>query len=341
MRSPPITMLALLAVMAVPSFALAATEFKIATIVPEGTEWVKTMRSGAAEIEQRTGGRVKFKFYTGGVQGNDAQVRRKMRVGQLHGGVFTSGTLRLFQRDAELLGLPLLFRNYDEVRFVRERMDARLLAGLEQAGFVSFGFAGGGFAYLVSSTPIDSRASMRGLKVWIPEGDEVARRASSALGISPVTLPLTDVLTGLQTRLIDTVMGPPVGVIVMQWHTAMKYITDVPIAYVYASLLIDRRAFGRISEPDQAVVREVLERMYRGFDAQGITDDKEAFQALLDEGLQTVPVAAEEAAEWQRVIDESSRSAAREGFFDITVMEQMECYLAAYRDGTDEAHCAR
>lgn len=315
------------------------TELKIATIVPDGTGWMTSMREGSQEIDRRTDGRVRFKFYTGGVQGNDNQVRRKMRVGQLHGGVFTSGALRQFEPQAELFGLPLMFRDYAEVAYVRERMDAQLRQAVETAGFVNFGFAGGGFAYLISNTPISNRASMRGVKVWIPEGDEIARRASDALGISPVTLPLTDVLTGLQTDLIDTVMGPPVGVIVMQWHTAMKYVTDVPIAYVYATMLIDARVFGRIAEADQAVVREVMERIYRDFDRQGVADDREAFQALLDEGLELVAIDDAEAREWQAIIDAANDAAAREGVISGALLRQMQCHLEAYRTGSGDQHC--
>jgi TRAP-type C4-dicarboxylate transport system substrate-binding protein len=317
-----------------------ATEFKIATIVPEGTAWMKAMRAGSGEIEQRTGGRVKFKFYTGGVQGNDRQVLRKMRVGQLHGGVFTSGGLGAFSQDGQIYGLPMLFRNYDEVAYVRERMDPAVREAVERAGYVNFGFAGGGFAYLVSNAPIADRASMRGLKVWIPESDEIARRASQALDISSVTLPLTDVLTGLQTDLIDTVMGPPVGVIVMQWHTAMKYITDLPIAYSYAALLIDGKAFSRLSDVDQVVVREVMDAIYREFDRRGVTEDREAFQALLDEGLERVPVPETQRVDWQRLMDDANQAAAREGIVSANLLARIACHLAAFRGGAGNNDCA-
>lgn len=314
--------------------------FKIATIVPDGTDWMATMRSGSKEIEQRTEGRVKIKLYGGGIQGSDAQVRRKMRIGQLHGGVFTSGGLREFHKNAEIYGLPMLFRDYDEVAYVRERLDDRVHQMLEEAGYVNFGIAGGGFAYLVSNTAIGSRQDMRGLKVWIPEGDQVAQNASRALGIAPVTLPLTDVLTGLQTDLIDTVMGPPVGVIVMQWHTAMNYITNLPLAYAFAALIIDARAFGRISEQDQRVVREVMERIYRGFNEQGIVDDRNAYQALLDEGLQPVELTAQERAGWQELISRSNREVAEKGIYDLALLKEIECYLTAYRTGSDATHCS-
>jgi len=90
-----------------------AQTIKLATIAPEGSSWMNSMRAGAAEINERTEGRVKFKFYGGGVQGNDKQVLRKMRIGQLHGGAFTSNGLIDVQKDSQLYALPMLFSNYE------------------------------------------------------------------------------------------------------------------------------------------------------------------------------------------------------------------------------------
>ena len=155
-----------------------AQTIKLATIVPEGSGWMKSMRAGAAEIGQRTDGRVKFKFYGGGVQGNDKQVIRKMRIGQLHGGAFTSNALIEFQKDSALYAMPMLFNNLEEVQFARERMDDKLRELLEQAGYVNFGFAGGGFAHIMSIRPIANLDDLRGLKIWVPDGDRISYEAS-------------------------------------------------------------------------------------------------------------------------------------------------------------------
>ena len=316
--------------------ATAQVTLKIATIVPDGTDWMATLRATTDEIERRTEGRVNFKIYGGGVQGNDAQVRRKMRVGQLHGGVFTSGGLRAFLPEAEIYALPMLFRDYDEVSYVRERVDQLLYERLDEAGYVTFGFAGGGFAYLISATPLDTRESMQGVKVWIPEGDKVAVAATETLGVSGVPLPLTDVLTGLQTELIDTVMGPPVGVIVMQWHTVMNYLTDVPLAYVYAGLLIDKRHWNKIAAADQALIRELMTDIYRGFDAQGIADDQASLEALAEEGIETVRVSDTERAAWAQQFAAARSASANAGVVNAELLKTINCHLRAYRQQTSE-----
>jgi len=316
-----------------------AQTIKIATLAPEGSGWMNAMRTGAAEIGQRTEGRVKFKFYGGGVQGNDKQVLRKMRIGQLHGGAFTSTVLGKFQKDAVLYGMPMLFNNLEEVRFARDRMDDRLRELLEQAGYVNFGFAGGGFAHIMSTRPIANLDDLQGLKVWIPDGDRISYGAIKALGVAPVTMPLTDVLTGLQTELIDTIMGPPAGTIILQWNTGVSYITEYPLAYIFAMMAIDKKYFERLAPADQVIVREVMERVYRGFDQQGNEDNENAYKALLDDGMKSVIPDQGQIHEWHNAIQKSNHELAADGVIDVGLLNEIECYITAFRADNPAKDC--
>ena len=94
-----------------------ALDIKIATLAPDGTLWMQEMRKGAEEIARRTDGRVVFKFYPGGSMGSDRNVLRKIRAGQLHGGMLTGGALSDIYTDAQLYGLPFLFRSYEELDY--------------------------------------------------------------------------------------------------------------------------------------------------------------------------------------------------------------------------------
>lgn len=328
--SRTITVLLLLAA-ALASADLAAQTLKIATIAPEGSSWMSDMRAAADKIAGRTEGRVTLKFYGGGVQGNDRQVQRKMRTGQLHGGAFTSGSMRLFQRDADLYALPLMFDSLDEVAFIRERLDPVLRERLEGEGYVTFGFAGGGFAYMMSNEPLRSLDDLQGQKVWTPEGDPIAFAALRTLGIAPVSMPVTDVMTGLQTDLLNSVTVPPVGAVVLQWHTRLRYITDMPVAYVYAAIVLDARAFGRLQPGDQAVVREVLEAVYRTFDAGGAVDNDEAMRALVESGLERVAPVQSEVDRWRDIVMRSHQEQAEAGVIDLALFNELKSLLATYR----------
>jgi TRAP-type C4-dicarboxylate transport system substrate-binding protein len=312
---------------------LAAQTIKLATIAPESSSWMKDMKAGAASIEEHTEGRVKFKFYGGGVQGNDKQVQRKMRTGQLHGGAFSSGGLNRFHKDADIFSLPMLFRTVDEARYVRGELEPEIRQRLEDAGYVNFGLAAAGFAYMMTNEPASSLTDLSGRKVWIPEDDPIGFAALRALGVAPVVMPVTDVMTGLQTDLLDSVTAPPVGAVVFQWHTRVKYITDVPLAYVYAALLIDKRVFSKVSPEDQAVVREVMEGIYRKFDKYGVSDNDAAMQALLESGLETVSPNPAEVREWRGIVNRSHRELGEKGVFDIALFDRIQSMLESYRSG--------
>lgn len=321
--------------------AVDAQTIKLATIAPEGSSWMNSMRAGAAEINERTEGRVKFKFYGGGVQGNDKQVLRKMRIGQLHGGAFTSNGLIDVQKDSQLYALPMLFSSYEEVQFVRARMDVKLRNLIEEAGYVNFGFAGGGFARIMSNQSIANLNDLQGRKVWVPDGDRISYEASKALGISPVIMPLTDVMTGLQTELIDTIMSPPAATIILQWNTKVSYITELPLSYIFAMIAVDKKYFDRIQPADQIIVREIMERIYEGFDQQGKEDNQKAYKALIDNGMKAVTPDQGQIPEWRKVIQKSNRRLAAEGAIDVQLLDEVECYIAAFRANDTAKDCSQ
>lgn len=312
--------------------AAQATTFKLATVTPEGSDWMKQMRAGASEIEERTEGRVQIKYYGGGVQGNDAKVLGKIRIGALQGGAFTPTALATLYPDINLYGMPMVFDSEEQAAYVRERMDATLQQGLEDAGFVSFGFAAGGFAAIMSNTPVESLDDLRGQRVWIPEGDRISYASMEAVSLAPVTLPLTDVLTGLQTGLIDIVGVSPIGALVLQWHTKVKYMTELPLSYTVGFMAIDKKAFGKLSAADQAVVREVMTRIYDDFDRQNLIDNREARAALLRQKIQLVEFDPDEFTRLRDRVLASNRKLGEQGAFSLELYNEMLDLAAEYRD---------
>jgi TRAP-type C4-dicarboxylate transport system substrate-binding protein len=279
----------------------------------------------------RTGGRVVVKFYPGGVMGNDAQVLRKIRVGQLQGGAFTAGGLGERYNGLNLYGIPLLFRSLDEVDAVRAKLDAKLAAALERAGFVSFGFTEGGFANLLSNEPIHSVEDMRRKKVWVPEGDQISFLAMETLGLSPVVLPVTDVLTGLQTGLIEIAFSSPVAALVLQWHTKVKYITALPLSYSYGVFAVEKNAFEALTPADQQVVREVMTRTMGQLDRDAREDNVKAAEVLQKSGLQTVTVNSTDVEGWRSQIAALHPKLRERQEIDVPLFDELLTILADYR----------
>jgi TRAP-type C4-dicarboxylate transport system substrate-binding protein len=320
----------LVAALIISAPATSAT-LKIATITPEGSQWMTDMRASAAEIKERTDGRVKIKYYGGGVMGNDSKVLSRIRIGSLQGGALTPVALASQYPNLNVYGLPMVFDSEEEAAFARSKLDAKLSEGLEEAGYVNFGFAAGGFAVLMSNTPIETLADLKGKKVWVPEGDRVSYASMEAMSLSPVTLPLTDVLTGLQTGLIDIVGMSPIGALVLQWHTKIKYMTELPLIYTLGFMAIDKRAFYKISAADQAIVREVMTRTYEKFDKANLVDNRGARDALLNSGIKSLAFDAADYARMRTILVASTQRLGKQGYFDNAFYEELLQHVAEYR----------
>ncbi|MGI9289889.1 MAG: TRAP transporter substrate-binding protein DctP [Gammaproteobacteria bacterium] len=310
-----------------------ANVLKIATIAPEGSEWMVKHRKAADEIKERTEGRVTLKFYGGGIMGNDKKVLRKIRIGQLQGAAFpTSGLVERYP-DINLYGLPFVFRSQAEVDYIRQYFDEELSKGLREAGFVSFGFAGGGFANFMSSEPIRTQEDLEGKKIWVPEGDNLSYNALQSMNLSPVVLPLSDVLTGLQAGLIDVIVTPPSAALLLQWYTKVKYINPLPVSYTLGILALDNRAFDRLNEADQAVLMEVMTATYLELDAINRRDNESAIDALKNNGIQTVESDPEVIPYWYGIAKKTNAELWSKKSVDAGLLDEFLAELDSYRKG--------
>jgi TRAP-type C4-dicarboxylate transport system substrate-binding protein len=308
-----------------------AATIKIATVAPEGSGWMREMRTGAAAVKERTGGRVELKFYPAGVMGNDAAVLRKIKLGQLQGGAFTGAEASLVYKDAPVYSVPFLFRSQEEVDYVRAKVDAQLHAGFEANGMVAAGMSGGGFAYLMSTRPIRTREDLRKSKVWVPQSDRIAEVAYEVGGVSPISLPMTDVYPGLQTGLIDTVANTPAGSIFFQWHTKLKYMVDLPLTYVIGVLLIDSKALARIDEADRTAALDEIQKAFARIDATQRKDNDNARATLVKGGLQVIVPSADETAFWRDIGEKSQDRLVADRVLSGEAMSAVRAALAECR----------
>ena len=308
-----------------------ATTLKIATLSPEGTAWMKMLRQAASNIEQRTDGSVKLKIYPGGVMGDDKAVLRKLRVGQLHGAALTSGGVMQPYQDIVLYNLPLTFRSAEEADYVRERMDSKLMAGLAQNKFVGFGIAEVGFAYPMMQKAVTSVAGFQDLRVWAPDNDPGAMKAYGSFDLTPIPLPIADVLTGLQTGLIDTIGSPPIGAIALQWHTQVSHALNLPLLYVYGTFAITERAFKRLSESEQQIVTEELTAGVKAVDQVSRQDNDKAAAALTKQGIVWLDPKPEESDEWFTLAAQANAKLIDEGYVSRAMYDEMMQHLSDFR----------
>jgi TRAP-type C4-dicarboxylate transport system substrate-binding protein len=229
--------------------------FKIASLAPAGSVWVEQFENFAKEVTEKTGGEVEFRVYPGGVMGDDQAMFRKMRVGQLHGGGFTMTGIATFVPDFRVMAIPSLFESYEEVDFVKEGLIPSFKERFREKELEFIALTEVGFIYAMSTMPINTLEQLQQSKNWSPSGDPISESYLKALGITPVQLSIPDVLSSLQSGLIETVYNSLYGAIVLQWFTKAKYLIDEPYGYAYGVFALDGKKFAALSEPQQQAIQ--------------------------------------------------------------------------------------
>ncbi len=228
--------------------------FKIASLAPAGSVWIEQFDNFAKEVQDKSKGEIGFRVYPGGVMGDDQAMFRKMRVGQLHGGGFTMTGIATVVPDFRVMAIPSLFASYEEVDFVKEGLLPAFKERFREKDLEFVALTEVGFIYAMSTQPIKTLTDLQQSKNWSPSGDPISEYYLQALGITPVQLSIPDVLSSLQSGLIDTVYNSLYGSIVLQWFTKAKYIIDQPYGYAYGVFALDSKKFAALSAEQQGII---------------------------------------------------------------------------------------
>ncbi len=313
-----------------------AKTFKISTDVPDGTFWMKQMRSAAKEIKKKTDGRVKFKFYPGGVMGSEKIAMKKIRINQLHGAVVANGVLATIYPDSQVYALPKLFNNIEEVDHIRKQFDTSIKKGVEDNGMVSFGITETGFAYILSTRKINEQGDLSSYKVWAPSGNKQIELTLNSIGVTPIPLNIGDVLTGLQTNLIDTVIIPPVVAITLQWHTQVDYYSNVPLMYIYGSFIISKKQFKKISEEDQKIVKDIMRKALKRIDEKNRKENISAFEALKKQGIKDSSPADNMLKHWVKKGEDARNYIKQKKIMPNKIIEDVTGELEKFRKNKEK-----
>lgn len=263
-------------------------EIKLATLAPEGSTWMNIMHELDDAVRAATENRVGFKFYPGGVQGEEMVVLKKIRLGQLHGGGFSGQGLGEIAPALRVLEIPFLFDDPAQVDHVHAKLDPTFEAILEAEGFVLLGWTEVGFIYLFTDRPVRGPEELKDVKMWLWEGDPLATAFFNAYDISPIPLAVTDVLIALQTGLIDGVYSSPLACIALQWFTRVKYMTDARLTHGMAAVVIDRKRWQKIQPEDQERVRSLAAAHFRRLTERTRVENAESIEVMKKRGIEIV-----------------------------------------------------
>jgi len=303
---------------------------KLGTLAPEGTSWVKAFREINRELEQKTNKQISLRLFPGGILGDEEDMLRKVKVGQLQGALLTGGGLGLIFKDIKILAIPFLFQNYNEVDAALGKMDGYFQKGVEDNGFKSLGWTEQGFIYLFSKEPIKNSVDLRKGKVWIWEDTAMGRAVFKELGVNPIPLSIPDILMALQTGMIDTVYSSPLAALSMQWFTKVSYLTDVPLAYSAGAVVLQKSAFEKIPPLQRGIMEEIFKRNLEPLKDSIRKDNQKAIQVLTGKGIKVVTPSPNDVKEFQAICIRGISTLGEE-HFSKKALEEISSFLQNLR----------
>jgi TRAP-type C4-dicarboxylate transport system substrate-binding protein len=262
-----------------------AVEIRIATLAPSGSAWGRIMEGASASLALATSGRVRLRYYYSGLQGDERDVVRKMKLGQLDGAALSAIGLGLIDPEVLVLELPYLFTSEAELDRARAGITPELEAGFERAGYVLVSWGDLGWVHTYFTADLTGPADLARIRFWEWNDDPISREMFALLGLNAVPLGVPDVLPALQTGTIQACAGPPLAAIALQWHTKIKYMTDRPPSYAVGALVIRKAVLDQLAPAD----RELLVRGGRDVGARLIQsvrrDNERAKRAMIGAGV--------------------------------------------------------
>lgn len=307
--------------------AAQSVERRIATLAPRGSAWMKTLTRGAAAVEKATEGRVKTKYYPNGVQGDERDVIRKMRLGQLDGAAVTSVGLSLIEPSIRVLELPRMFASIEEMDYVRSKMWRYFRRKFAKKGFVLATRGDVGFVYFYSKSPVKSLKDLRSAKVWVWSDDEIARAMFKQLNIKGIPMGVPDVLSSLTSGRINASYASALAATALQWSTKVKYMTSMPLSYSIGASVTRLDAWKQLSKDDRKAITKALKKQSSDLRKTVRRDNKTARKQMIRKGVKVV----ETPPDMIRDFDIAAKAVWKELVGKLYSQEELDLVLK-YRD---------
>ncbi len=311
-----------------PAAAATPVVISIATLAPAGSTWMnvfdawnRELRRESAKINQP----MRLQFFPGGVQGDEAEVIRKIRTRRLDGAAVTAVGLAQIHRPALVFQMPGMFRSYGPLDTARTALHNDLNAAFNTAGFELMGWADVGQARVFSNAPVRSPRELAQQRPWVWSDDQVMPTFYQTISANPVRMQVPEVLSGLQTNRINTVLTSAPVATQLQWASRVTHMTDFPLYTTIGATVIGRTKFNSLTPQQQALFRLTgtnFHALARGSLRRAETS---ALASLASRNITVVPVDAAQRGEWERAFT-ATRSALTGRIADAAFIARVAGY---------------
>ena len=332
MTSRPLWALALTLMAASAAPGAAKEVLKVATLAPQGSIWDRALRETAAGWAKASGGQGELRIYAGGVAGDESDILRKIRIGQFQGAGLTVAGLAEIDPAFKLFHLPMFFGSDAELAATMAALGAELDRRLEAKGFVRLMWAHGGWVHLFSRQAIRAVDDLKRQKLFVWAGDDALVQQWRRNGFQPVPLAATDILMGLQTKLIDAVPATPGVALTLQWFRQTPHMLGLGLAPLPGAVVVTKAAWEKLSAADRQALAAAAAEAAKKLAAEVPRYDADSIVEMKKRGLAVVEISAAEQEVWRKAAEDFARG-AREGQVPPEILDAARTAVATSRAG--------
>jgi len=278
---------------------------KMGSIAPEGSTWHDALLRMKQDWRDISDGQLELRIYPGGVLGGEGEMVRKIQRRGLDAIAISGSGLPQVDDSIHCLNLPLLFDSYENFDYVRAGISPIVEARLEKKGYKVLTWTEGGWVNFFAKKPVRTPQDLKQLRLWISSGDPTTERLLKELGFNVVPLPTTDMLTGLQTGLVEAIQVPPLFALLDRSYEYAPYMTDFKWAPLNAAIIISARSWEKIPAKYHAKLLESTQAVGLGLREEVRNSSDQAVKEMQARGLEVIVPTAEDLVHWQALTEES------------------------------------
>ncbi len=307
---------------------------RLGTLAPKGSSYTKHLQAMGEQWRSAPGGGAQLTIYADGTMGSEADMVRRMRLGQLQAAMVTiTGLTEIEPGAAGLQTIPKCFRTLEEVDYICEKLQPMLEKRLEAKGFIVLFWSDTGFVRFFSKQPMVSPDDLRKTKLFISANRHAELEIYHSVGCNAVPLEVADILPGLQTGLIDCLCLPPTFALAIQVDSAAPHMLDMNWAPLVGAAIINKKTWDSLSPEAQAALRQSAREAGKLIKADGRRENVESIEAMRKRGLKIHTLTPEIDAEWDQVVEQAwpkIRGTVVPADIYDEVMSQLKIYRAAH-----------
>ncbi|MDG1848222.1 MAG: TRAP transporter substrate-binding protein DctP [Candidatus Marinimicrobia bacterium] len=279
------------------------TIIKMATLAPEGTPWYSLIAKMGERWTEETNGNVRLRIYPGGIVGDERDMIRKMKIGQIHGAAISAEGLTEINPQYTYCFIPLLFQEYGDIDYIRDQIKGDLISGAEKNGVKVLTMVDVGWVYWFTTNPIFTPQDLKSQKIWTWAGDYKTAKLYDEAGFNAVPLAVPDVHSSLQTGLVNAMPFPPLYVAANQYFGITKNMLNMKWGILTAALVIDLKIWNKIKPKYQKTMLKVSEEIGIEYQLNNRKEEDDAVEVMKEYGLKVNNLNQGQVNEWNELVE--------------------------------------